>query len=87
MYVLRTYSMLPCRYLVTYRPDQKKAHVLLKEGASSQDCLRASFAAHLMLYLMDGLPVSNQLPNCQHVGPLVVPPGATWPAVLAKTTK
>ncbi|GIL46240.1 hypothetical protein Vafri_3268 [Volvox africanus] len=42
------------RYLVTYRPDTKKAYVLLRDGATSMDCLQASFFGHVFLHLLDG---------------------------------
>ncbi|EFJ49504.1 hypothetical protein VOLCADRAFT_80645 [Volvox carteri f. nagariensis] len=47
------------RYLVTYRPDTKKAYVLLREGATSMDCLQASFFGHVFLHLLDGAALSH----------------------------
>ncbi len=49
------------RYIITYRPDQGKAHVLLREGATTLDCLKGSFAAYLFLYLLDGHQLSDAL--------------------------
>ncbi|KAG2430432.1 hypothetical protein HXX76_009956 [Chlamydomonas incerta] len=42
------------RYLVTYRPDTKKAYVLLRDGATNMDCLQASFFGHVFLHVLDG---------------------------------
>ncbi len=50
----RTRSYTIHRYrLRAPRPDTKKAYVLLREGASSLDCLHASFFGHVFLHLMD----------------------------------
>lgn len=49
------------KYILLYRPDSRKMYVLLKQGAETKDCLKAAFACHTLLHLMDGgtLP-----PNC-----------------------
>lgn len=51
------------RYLITYRPDTGKVCVVLREGATSQDCLKASLTAHLFLHLHDGKPLACGLPG------------------------
>lgn len=42
-------------YLVTYRPNKKRAYVVIKESASSDDVVRATFQAHVMLHMLRGL--------------------------------
>lgn len=52
------------RYILTYRKDSGKAHVVLRAGAAPADFLRAAFAAHVLLHLVDsgdaGLPWQQQ---------------------------
>eukprot|EP00798_Chlamydomonas_sp_ICE-L_P008878 gene8878-3758_t len=46
--------------LLTYRPDTAMVHILLLEGCTTPDCMRAAFAAHLFLHILDGKPVMAQ---------------------------
>ncbi len=50
------------RALLTYRPDTQKLHIMLREGSTSPDCLRAAFAAHIFLYILDGKDMHGALP-------------------------
>ncbi|GFR40042.1 hypothetical protein Agub_g580 [Astrephomene gubernaculifera] len=77
-------------YMVTYRPDTRKAYVLLREGATSWDCLQASFFGHVFLHLLDGgrldaeglplQPAARQALGAAAAAPSTVGgPGATRP--------
>ncbi|GIL71507.1 hypothetical protein Vretimale_2630 [Volvox reticuliferus] len=55
------------RYLVTYRPDTKKAYILLRDGATSIDCLQASFFGHVFLHLLDGGLCEASLPQTARI--------------------
>jgi hypothetical protein len=39
-------------YLVTYRPNRRRAYVVIKETATSDDVVRATFQAHVMLHML-----------------------------------
>ncbi|KAG0594075.1 hypothetical protein M758_UG045500 [Ceratodon purpureus] len=39
-------------YLVTYRPNKRRAYVVIKESATSDDVVRATFQAHVMLHML-----------------------------------
>jgi hypothetical protein len=40
---------------MTYRPDSKKLYIILRQEAGTRDYLKAAFAAHTYLWLLDGL--------------------------------
>eukprot|EP00879_Flechtneria_rotunda_P027668 GHRR01029648.1.p1 GENE.GHRR01029648.1~~GHRR01029648.1.p1 ORF type:complete len:303 (+),score=119.19 GHRR01029648.1:516-1424(+) len=41
------------KYVLCYRPDSKKVHILLCQGAQPTDCLKAAFSAHVFLHMLD----------------------------------
>ena len=52
-------------YALTYRPETKKAYVLLKQGASVEDTLCGAFQAHVLLHMMDAVQKKPALPALQ----------------------
>jgi hypothetical protein len=40
---------------MTYRPDTKKVYIILRQEAGTKDYLKAAFAAHTYLWLLDDL--------------------------------
>lgn len=55
------------RYILTYRPDTKKVYVVLKQGAETVDCLKAAFACHTFLHLLDGHPLPPRVAAPPHL--------------------
>lgn len=41
------------KFVLCYRADKKKVHILLRQGASPTDCLKAAFSAHVFLHMLD----------------------------------
>lgn len=52
-------------YALTYRPETKKAYVLLKQGVSVEDTLCGAFQAHVLLHMMDAVQNKPALPALQ----------------------
>lgn len=42
------------RFILSYRFDTRQAHVVLREGAVSDDFIKAAFSSHVLLHLADG---------------------------------
>ncbi len=60
-------SMLPMhRFMMTFRPDTKRVYIVLRKEATTKDYLKAAFAAHTYLWLLDDLTAGqadNRLPG------------------------
>ncbi|KAF6257569.1 vitamin B6 photo-protection and homoeostasis-domain-containing protein [Scenedesmus sp. NREL 46B-D3] len=41
------------KYILCFRSDTKKVHILLRQGAQPTDCLKAAFSAHVLLHMLD----------------------------------
>jgi hypothetical protein len=52
-------------YLVTYRQSKRRAYVVIKESASSDDVVRATFQAHVMLHLLRNSEVARTSSNVE----------------------
>ncbi|KAH9550366.1 hypothetical protein CY35_10G068100 [Sphagnum magellanicum] len=51
------------KYMVTYRPSRRRAYVVIKDSATSEDVLRAAFQANVMLHTLRntrGIPEARQ---------------------------
>ncbi|CAI5500096.1 unnamed protein product [Closterium sp. Naga37s-1] len=60
------------QYIVTYRPNHRRAYVVLKEGAKSRDVVRAAFQTHVLLHLLDQWRQDTcQQPLLSHQQPLL----------------
>lgn len=51
------------RYVLSYRPEHRNVYIMLKQGAGPADCLKAVFAAHTLLYMLDGRTMHPSLPT------------------------
>eukprot|EP00878_Enallax_costatus_P016994 GHUV01017842.1.p1 GENE.GHUV01017842.1~~GHUV01017842.1.p1 ORF type:complete len:446 (+),score=164.94 GHUV01017842.1:1291-2628(+) len=54
------------KYIICYRADKKKVHILLRQGAGPADCLKAAFSAHVFLHMLDkeqGHEADSSLPS------------------------
>jgi hypothetical protein len=50
--------------MVTYRPSRRRAYVVIKDNATSEDVLRAAFQANVMLHTLRntrGIPEARQV--------------------------
>ncbi|MEW5299951.1 MAG: hypothetical protein WDW36_002919 [Sanguina aurantia] len=47
------------QYMLTYRPEVDKVFVLLREGAKTEDILKAAFSANVFLHLRDNLQLAS----------------------------
>lgn len=65
--VVKVLTMLHVhRFMMTFRPDTKKVYIVLRKEASTKDFLKAAFAAHTYLWLLDDLTAGqadNRLPG------------------------
>ncbi|WIA11604.1 hypothetical protein OEZ85_011709 [Tetradesmus obliquus] len=41
------------KFVLCFRADTKKVHILLRQGAQPTDCLKAAFSAHVLLHMLD----------------------------------
>ncbi len=57
---LNSFSTQP--FALTYRPETKRAYVLLKQGASGTGALCGAFHAHVLLHMIDALDAKPALP-------------------------
>jgi hypothetical protein len=64
--------------VLSYRPDTRKVHILLKEGATPQDQLRAMFASHVLLCIVDqeAGPAPSSTSTCSPLNPATLPAAA-----------